>query len=49
MLAVQAWAGVEVLPAPVWERASVYPILGWQLCAAVAMLYDSLPARRQRP
>ncbi|WP_193047227.1 DUF998 domain-containing protein [Mycolicibacterium baixiangningiae] len=47
-LVVQAWAGVEVLPAPVWERASVYPILAWQLCAATAMLRASLPARRQR-
>lgn len=49
MLGVQAFTGVEVLPAPVWERASVYPILAWQLCAAAAMLSASLPARRQRP
>ncbi|WP_197374851.1 DUF998 domain-containing protein [Mycolicibacterium baixiangningiae] len=47
-LVVQAWAGIEVLPAPVWERASVYPILAWQLFAATAMLRASLPARRQR-
>jgi hypothetical membrane protein len=43
-LTTQAWALVEVLPGPVWERASVYPILAWQVCAAVVM---SLPARRQ--
>jgi hypothetical membrane protein len=39
----QAWAEVEVLPAAVWERASVYPILAWQLLAAAALL----PARRE--
>jgi hypothetical membrane protein len=45
----QAWAGVEMLPVPVWERASVYPILTWQVCAAVTFLRGSLPAGRQHP
>ena len=49
VLAVQARSGVEILPAPVWERASVYPILMWQVFAAVAMLVALLPARRQHP
>ncbi|BCI54083.1 hypothetical protein NIIDNTM18_33610 [Mycolicibacterium litorale] len=51
VLVAQAWAGVEVAPAPVWERASVYPILAWQVCAAVAVARPaiSLPARRQHP
>ncbi|MGE2714889.1 DUF998 domain-containing protein [Mycolicibacterium litorale] len=50
-LVTQAWTGVEVLPAPVWERASVYPILAWQVCAAIALTRPakSLPARRQHP
>jgi hypothetical membrane protein len=42
-LVAQAWSGIEVLPAPVWERAAVYPIFAWQLFAAAALL----PARRQ--
>jgi hypothetical membrane protein len=46
VLVGQAWAGVEMLPAPVWERASVYPILAWQVYAAILI---SLPARRQHP
>lgn len=46
-LALQAWTSVEVLPAPVWERASVYPILAWQVGAAVSMPTGLLPARRQ--
>lgn len=45
VLAGQAWTGVELLPGPVWERASVYPILAWQVCAGIALA--SLPARRQ--
>lgn len=47
-LAGQAWAGVEVLPGPVWERASVYPILAWQVFAGVAMAALT-PARGQHP
>lgn len=46
VLTAQALAGFEVLPAPVWERASVYSILAWQVYAAVTV---SLPARRQHP
>lgn len=40
----QAWTGLDVLPAAVWERVAVYPILAWQLLAAAALL---LPARRE--
>ncbi|WP_231737437.1 DUF998 domain-containing protein [Mycobacterium sp. IS-1742] len=49
VLAAQAWIGVEVLPSPVWERASVYPILAWQVFAALALSAALLPARRQHP
>jgi hypothetical membrane protein len=42
-LVTQAWAGGQVLPPAVWERAAVYPILAWQLVAAAALL----PARGQ--
>jgi hypothetical membrane protein len=48
-LALQARTGVEVLPAPVWERASVYPFVAWQVCTAIAILVGLLPARRQHP
>jgi len=42
-LVAQAWTGTQMLPAAVWERGAVYPILAWQLVAAAALL----PARRQ--
>lgn len=42
-LVAQAWTGTALLPAPVLERAAVYPILAWQLLAAAALL----PARGQ--
>jgi hypothetical membrane protein len=48
-LALQAWARLEVLPSPLWERASVYSILAWQVCAAASLLTGLLPAPRQDP
>lgn len=48
-LGVQTWTGIEMLPDPVWERASVYPILTWQVCAAVALAVALPPARGQHP
>jgi hypothetical membrane protein len=38
------WVVTDWLPGPVWERVSVYTIIGWQLLAAAALL----PAWRER-
>lgn len=48
-LGVQTWTGIVMLPDPVWERASVYPILTWQVCAAASLVGALPPARRQHP
>lgn len=48
-LGVQTWTGIVMLPDPVWERASVYAILTWQVCAAAGLAGALSPARRQHP